>query len=186
MLWSQIKLASYDFTDLHITGEFDNPPGTGRFLRIFSCMVTYCTGTGQHLVSSDHCTTSYGARPALKEIRRTPYGAWTILHRWSNFSCAIIYTLTSKFPTIPSKKQVVKIRKIEAAPDSDGDEKRTCTRLKKNQQHLFVACHLSAAAPAKYIFLYLCCLVFRSEISMLIQYVLLQIQVASHRWQVDS
>jgi len=44
MLWSQIKLTSYDFSDLHITGEFDNCPGTGRFLRIFSCVVTYRTG----------------------------------------------------------------------------------------------------------------------------------------------
>jgi len=26
MLWSQIKLTSYDFSDLHITGEFDNRP----------------------------------------------------------------------------------------------------------------------------------------------------------------
>jgi len=33
MLWSQIKLTSYDFSDLHITGEFDNRPGTGRFFR---------------------------------------------------------------------------------------------------------------------------------------------------------
>jgi len=31
MLCSQIKLASYDFSDVHITGEFDNRPGTGRF-----------------------------------------------------------------------------------------------------------------------------------------------------------
>jgi len=26
MLWSQIKLTLYDFSDLHITGEFDNGP----------------------------------------------------------------------------------------------------------------------------------------------------------------
>jgi len=30
MVWSQIKLTSYDFSDLHMTGEFDNCPGTGR------------------------------------------------------------------------------------------------------------------------------------------------------------
>ena len=29
MPWSQIKLTSYDFSDLHITGEFDNRPDTG-------------------------------------------------------------------------------------------------------------------------------------------------------------
>jgi len=31
MLRSQIKLTSYDFSDFHITGEFDNRPGTGRY-----------------------------------------------------------------------------------------------------------------------------------------------------------
>jgi len=30
MLRSQIKLTSYEFSDLHITGKFDNRPGTGR------------------------------------------------------------------------------------------------------------------------------------------------------------
>jgi len=49
MLWSQIKLTSYDFSDLHITGKFDNRPGTGQFLRIFSCVVTYRTGAGRRL-----------------------------------------------------------------------------------------------------------------------------------------
>jgi len=50
MLWSQTKLTTYDFTYLHITGEFDNRPGTGRFLRIFSCVVTYRTGAGRRLI----------------------------------------------------------------------------------------------------------------------------------------
>ena len=49
MLRSQIKLTSYDFSDLHITGEFDNRPGTGRFLRIFFCVVTFRTGAGRCL-----------------------------------------------------------------------------------------------------------------------------------------
>jgi len=49
MLWSQIRLTKYDFSDLHITGEFDNRPGIGRFLRIFSCVVTYRTGGGRRL-----------------------------------------------------------------------------------------------------------------------------------------
>jgi len=64
MLWSQIKLTSYDFTDLHITGEFDNRPGTERFLRIFSCMVTYRTGAGRRL----YMKTSADARPGT--VRR--------------------------------------------------------------------------------------------------------------------
>ena len=49
MLWSQIKLTSYDFIDLHINGEFDNRPDTGQFLRIFSSVVTYRTGAGRRL-----------------------------------------------------------------------------------------------------------------------------------------
>ena len=49
MLRSQIKLTSYDFSDLHITGEFNNRPGTGRFLRIFFCAVTYRKGAGRRL-----------------------------------------------------------------------------------------------------------------------------------------
>jgi len=49
MLWPQIKLTSYDFSEVHITGEFDNRPGTGRFLRNFSCVVTYSTGAGSRL-----------------------------------------------------------------------------------------------------------------------------------------
>ena len=42
--WSQIKLTSYDFT-----GKFDNRPGTWPFLRIFFCVVTYCSGAGRRL-----------------------------------------------------------------------------------------------------------------------------------------
>jgi len=63
MLWSQIKLTWYDFTDLHITGEFDNRPGIGRFLKNF-LLRGYI---------------SYGRRPASYMITsampgRAPYG----------------------------------------------------------------------------------------------------------------
>ena len=61
MLWSQIKLTSYDFSDLHITGEVKNRPGTGRFIRIFTCVVTYRTGAGRRL----YMKTSADDRPAL-------------------------------------------------------------------------------------------------------------------------
>jgi len=47
-------------------------------------------------------------------------------------------------------------------------------------------CNSSSSVQAKYIFLYLCFLVFRSEISVLIQYVILQIHVASSRLPFDS
>jgi len=40
-------------------------------------------------------------------------------------------SLILKFAIIPSKKQVVKIKKIEADSGSDGDENHTCSRLQK-------------------------------------------------------
>ena len=66
MLWSQIKLTSYDFSDVHITGEFDNRPGIGQFLRIFSCVVTYHTGAVRRL----YMKTSAGARPGTVQHRQ--------------------------------------------------------------------------------------------------------------------
>jgi len=68
MLRSQIKLTSYDFSDLHITGEFDNRQGTGRFLRIFFCVVTYRTGAGRRL----YMKTSADARPGTVRRRTVP------------------------------------------------------------------------------------------------------------------
>jgi len=41
----------------------------------------------------------------------------------------MIYTFISKFATIPSKKQIVKIRKIEADPDSDGEKNNTLAEI---------------------------------------------------------
>jgi len=68
MLRSQIKLTSYDFSDLHITGEFDNRPGTGRFFRNFFCVVTYRTGAGRRL----YMKTSADARPGTVRRRTVP------------------------------------------------------------------------------------------------------------------
>jgi len=68
MLWSQIKLTSYDFSVVHITGEFDNRPGTGRFLRCFSCLVTYRTGAVRRM----YMKTSVGARPGTGRCRTVP------------------------------------------------------------------------------------------------------------------
>jgi len=77
MLRSQIKLTSYDFSDVQITGEFDNRPGTERFLRIFSGVVTYRTGAVRRL----YMKTSAGAQPGTVRHRtmpgRAPYGART-------------------------------------------------------------------------------------------------------------
>jgi len=39
-----------------------------------------------------------------------------------------------KFAIIPTKKQFVKIRKIEADSDSDGDEKHTFLKTAKKNQ----------------------------------------------------
>ena len=89
-------------------------------------MVTYRTGTGRRL----YMITSADARQGT------------------------VY-LYIKFAIIPPKKQVAKIRKTEADPDSDEDENHTCSRLQKFQEHLFVAYYSSPAAQAKYIFQYL-------------------------------
>jgi len=64
-------------------------------------------------------TLSYGVRPALLEISRTPYGARPILQELSR---AMMNTFILKFATIPPPKQIVKIRKIVADSDSDGEE----------------------------------------------------------------
>jgi len=96
---------------------------------------------------------SYGARSALYEISRASYGARPILHECLR---AIMNTFISKFAIILPKKQIVKIRKIEADSDIDGDENHLCSRLQKFQKHLFVVCLSSLSAQAKYIFLYLC------------------------------
>ena len=104
MLWSQIKLASFDFSDLHITGESDNRPGTGRFLRIFSCVVTYRTGAGRRL----YIKTSADARRCKRSAghRTVPVRFYT------NFSRAVMNTLISKFAIIPPNKQVVTKEKL--------------------------------------------------------------------------
>jgi len=68
MLWSQIKLTSYDFSDVHITAESDNRSGTGRYLRIFFCIVTYRTGAVRRL----YIETSAGARPGTVRRRTVP------------------------------------------------------------------------------------------------------------------
>jgi len=64
----------------------------------------------------------------LKEISRTPYCARPILRE---FSGAMVNSFVSKFAIIPLKKQVVKIKKIEADSDIDGDGNHTCSRLQK-------------------------------------------------------
>jgi len=82
MLWSQLKLTSYDFTDLHITGEFDNRPGTGRFLRIFYFVVTYRTGAGRRL----YMITSADARPGTVRRCKRSAGHRTVPCRfYANF-----------------------------------------------------------------------------------------------------
>jgi len=65
-----------------------------------------------------------------------PYGPRPILQE---FSRVMMNTFISKLAFIPSKKQVVKIRKIEADSDSDGEENHTSSRLQNFHKHLFVA-----------------------------------------------
>jgi len=68
MLWSQMQLTPYDFSDLQIDGEFDNRPGTGRFLRILN----------------DIGRAPYSARPMSFYFQwpyKTPYGRRGIVSR---------------------------------------------------------------------------------------------------------
>jgi len=85
MLWSQIKLAPYNFSDLQITGEFDNQPGTGRFFGNF-LVVTYRTSAGRRL----YIITSADARHGT-------------VHGCNKCSRAMMYTLISTFAIIPPK-----------------------------------------------------------------------------------
>jgi len=152
ILWSQIKLISYGFSDLHITGKVDNNQGTGRYIRLFSCVVTYCTGANRRLfmkISAD-------ARTALWEISQTPYDARPILHE---FSRAVLNTVISKFAIVPPKKQVVKTRKIVTDSASDGDENHTCSIL----QNFNSTCSLHVNHPRRFKRnIYVCVYVFWS------------------------
>jgi len=135
MLRSQIKLTSYDFSGLHITGKFDNRPGTGPFKKINLAW--------SHIERAPAGVCIWKHRPMPD---RAPYGVVRdqpdIVRCLADFTriftCNDEYICISKFAIIPSKKQFVKIRKIEADSDSDGDEKHTCWRLQK--YYLFVAC----------------------------------------------
>jgi len=42
---------------------------------------------------------------------------------------AMVNSFISQFAIIPAKKQVVKIKKIEAKSESGGDENHTCVRF---------------------------------------------------------
>ena len=124
MLWSQIKLTSYDFTDLHITGEFANRPGTGRFLRFFSCVVTYRTGAGRRLIWLHRPMpgrATYGVVKDQPDTVRCP----------ADFTR--IFRCNGEFIYIKICHQCVKIKKIKAYFDIDGDGNHTCSRLQKIQ-----------------------------------------------------
>ena len=87
-------------------------------------------------------------------------------------------TFITKFATIPQKKQVVKIRKInEADCDSDGEENHTF--------HISISLVVCMSIIISYMYSKEICifvlmfLVCRSELSM-------QKHVAAHRWLFDS
>ena len=97
VLWLKTKLPPYDFSDLLITCELENRPGTGRLKNL--CVVTY-------------------RRPAsvytCNNIGRCPFGHGTarpILEGRNIFLHVIMYTLVSLLDIMPPKKQVIKKRK---------------------------------------------------------------------------
>jgi len=181
MLWSQIKLTSYDFSDFHITG---------RFLRFFSCMFTYRTGAGRRL----YTITSADARPGTVRCRTVPGRRCkrSAEHRtvpgqfYTNFYVQWYIHLYQNSPPFPPKKQVVNIRKIEADSDRDVEENHTCSKLHKFQKKLDGCMLIILSCSKEKYFFILLFLVFISEISMNMQYLLLQKHVASHRWHFDS
>ena len=148
MLWSQIKLTTYDFSDLQITGEFDNRPGTGRFLRNFSCVVTYRTAGGRRL----YMISSGDARPGTV---RCPDGV--VRDQPDTVQCPAnfaqmkhIFTRNDEnnnikmFAIIPLKKQVVKIRNTDAKTLTVMDVKTT---LAQDCKHFNITFSLHVIHP---------------------------------------
>jgi len=89
MLWSQIKLTSYDFSDVHITGEIDNRPIFKNFL---------LRGHISHGRRTASVYENIGLSALLKISRtRSPYGARPILHEFSR-------AMISEFAIISSKE----------------------------------------------------------------------------------
>jgi len=78
------------------------------------------------------------------------YGARPILHE---FSRALMHTLISKVATFPQKKKLVKMRKLEADSDSDGEENHACSRLQTNSNAI-VGCMLISLSYSKEIYFY--------------------------------
>jgi len=157
MLWSQIKLTSYDFSDLHIIRKFENRPGTGQFLRIFCFVVTYRRAP----VGGCLCMiTSADARPDTERHCSVPgrLSKRSAGHRTVTFTCNNVY-FNIKFAIIPPKKHVVKIRKTEADSDSNGGENCNST------------CSLDVIHPQllkRYIYFCIYIFVFKSAISMFV------------------
>jgi len=150
MIWSQIKLTSYDLTDLHITGEFDNRPGTGRFLKKFSWV--------SHIVRAPAGVCIWKHRPMLGQA---PYGV--VRDQPDTIRCLAdftrIFRCNGEFIYI---KICHIIKKIEADSDSDDDKKTT---LAQDCKIFNSTCSLHVNSPQllKQVFMFL---VFRSEISM--------------------
>jgi len=117
MLWPQKKLTMYDFSYLQITSEYDNRPGTGRFLRNFSCVVTYSMGGGRRL----YMISSADARPGnvrcpdgvVRDQPWTPYNSPPILHGWNTLSRA---KMNKKYQNSPSFLQRNRLFKYQETP----------------------------------------------------------------------
>jgi len=132
MLWSQIKLTTYDISDLHITGEFYNRPDSGRFLRNSSCMVTYRTGGGRRLYMVSSAYTKPGTVRCpdcvVRDQPDTKRCLADCLRMKHIFTCNDVYN-NIKIRHLSLKKQVDKIRNTDADSKSDGCENDTCSRL---------------------------------------------------------
>jgi len=156
---------------VHITGEFDNRPGTRRVLGTFSCVDTYRTGACRRL----YMITPADVRPGTVlcpsgVVRDEP----DTVRCPADFTRIVTYNdefFYLKFAIIPSKKQVVKIKKLESDSDSNGDENHTCSILQFTSTCSLHGNHRQLLKQNISIFAIMF-LGFRSEMSMQMQYVL--------------
>jgi len=88
------KMPPYDFSDLQITGEIDNRPGTGRFSTFFPYVVTASVFD------------NIGRCPAFIEIDRASY--FTDFIQMKQISRTMMYMSRLSF-TIMLQKHVVKM-----------------------------------------------------------------------------
>jgi len=132
MLWSQIKPTSYDYSDLHISSEFDNRPGIGGFFKKFLLRghISYGRRPASYMISSaDARTGTVRSQDGVVRVQPDIVQCPAVFTRMKHiFTCNNVYN-NIKIRHHSSQKKVVKIRNTDADSDSDGCENNTCSIL---------------------------------------------------------